>query len=452
MRSALFSERTKCFLLLSTLVPFYVQSENQPPVLSLEKAITLAQENDPWLHKSHLLEEKSLVLSQSADQLEDPVLNAGMLNLPSNGFDFAQEPMTQLKIGITQMLPRGNTLKLAKQKLELTASQQHYMRLERKLNLVLKTTQLWLDAYEKQASLRLIDEARPLFEKLNDIVNASYSSLSGGADQQAIVGAELALMRLQDRADTLNAQQAMSLAKLQEFLAMQGAEQGSKLSFKEAQYTLPAKLSSLHDASHHQAQLNLASNLSERLIEVLSEHPRLQIFDQYIAVSQVDEDIAKQGYKPQWGVNASYAYRDDAPNGDSRADFLSVGVQMSLPLFSSQKQEDQVSASVLNTESIRTDKRLQLRALLTGLQAAHKDYAGIQKRKTNFDKRIIPHLSLQSELALNAYTNDQGNFYSVVTSKIEELDTKIERIKIEVAEQNALAQINYYLAGESYEQ
>jgi hypothetical protein len=360
--------------------------------------------------------------------------------------------MTQLKIGITQMLPRGDTLKLAKQKLELTASQQHYMRLERKLSLALKTTQLWLDAYEKQVSLSLIDEARPLFEKLNDIVNASYSSLNGGADQQAIVGAELALMRLQDRADTLSAQQAVSFAKLEEFLAMQGTNQTSTLSFKEAQYTLPATLSSLHNVNQHQAQLNLASKVSERLIEVLSEHPRLQIFDQYIAVSQVDEDIAKQSYKPQWGVNASYAYRDDAPNGDSRADFLSVGVQMSLPLFSSQKQDDQVSASVLNTEAIRTDKRLQLRALLTGLQAAHEDYAGIQKRKTNFDKRIIPHLSLQSELALNAYTNDQGNFYSVVTSKIEELDTKIERIKIEVAEQNALAQINYYLAGESYEQ
>jgi outer membrane protein TolC len=129
-----------------------------------------------------------------------------------------------------------------------------------------------------------------------------------------------------------------------------------------------------------------------------------------------------------------------------------VGVQMNVPLFSSQKQDDQVSASVLNTEAIRTDKRLQLRSLLTELQAAHENYMGIQKRKTNFDKRIIPHLSLQSELALNAYTNDQGNFYSVVTSKIEELDTKIERIKIEVAEQNALAQINYYLAGESYEQ
>ena len=446
MRSALFSERTKCFLLLLALVPFSVQSENQPTVLSLEKAIKLAQQNDPWLHKSHLLEEKSLVLSQSAEQLEDPVLNAGMLNLPSNGFDFGQEPMTQLKIGITQMLPRGDTLKLAKQKLELNASQQHYMRLERKLNLALQTTHLWLDAYEKQASLRLIDEARPLFEKLNDIVNASYSSLSGGADQQAIIGAELALMRLQDRVDTLNTKKAMSLAKLEEFLIKQAATQG------EARYTLPIALSSIHDASQHQAQLNLASTVSERLIEVLNAHPRLQIFDQYIAVSQVDEDIAKQSYKPQWGVNASYAYRDDAPNGDSRADFLSVGVQMSLPLFSSQKQDDQVSASVLNTEAIRTDKRLQLRALLTGLQAAHEDYAGIQKRKTNFDKRIIPHLSLQSELALNAYTNDQGNFYSVVTSKIEELDTKIERIKIEVAEQNALAQINYYLAGESYEQ
>ena len=439
-------------MLLLTLVTFSVQSENQPAVLSLEKAIALAQQNDPWLHKSHLLEEKSLVLSQSADQLEDPVLNAGILNLPSNGFDFGQEPMTQLKIGITQMLPRGDTLKLTKQRFALTASQQHYMRLERKLSLALKTTQLWLDAYQKQASLRLIDEARPLFEKLNDIVNASYSSLGGGADQQAIIGAELALMRLQDRADTLSAQQAMSLAKLEEFLAKQGTEQGSKLSFKELQYTLPETLSSLHNASQHHVQLNLANTVSEGLIEVLNAHPRLQIFDQYIAVSQVDEDIAKQSYKPQWGVNASYAYRDDAPSGDSRADFLSVGVQMSLPLFSSKKQNDQVSASVLNTEAIRTDKRLQLRALLTGLQAAYEDYEGIQKRKTNFDKHIIPHLSLQSELALNAYTNDQGDFYSVVTNKIEELDTKIERIKIEVAEQNALAQINYYLAGESYEQ
>ncbi|MGB3724739.1 MAG: hypothetical protein WA981_03155 [Glaciecola sp.] len=71
--------------------------------LSLRATIEYAQTHDDWLVKSQLLESRLQQLSLGAATLRDPTVNIGLLNLPTNGFALNQEPMTQLKIGVSQM-------------------------------------------------------------------------------------------------------------------------------------------------------------------------------------------------------------------------------------------------------------------------------------------------------------------------------------------------------------
>ena len=66
--------------------------------------------------------------------------------------------------------------------------------------------------------------------------------------------------------------------------------------------------------------------------------------------------MAKQKYKPEWGVNASYGYRDDDPMGNSRADLFSVGVTFDLPLFTDNRQDKEVKSAISKTEAIKTEK------------------------------------------------------------------------------------------------
>ena len=103
--------RTKCGIGILSLVCFSVLSAAQAITsintpLSFEKAIKSAQKNDPWLtgnvHKQRAIES----MSTAVNTLPDPKVSIGLANLPTDGFDFGQEGMTQAKGGIAQMFPR----------------------------------------------------------------------------------------------------------------------------------------------------------------------------------------------------------------------------------------------------------------------------------------------------------------------------------------------------------
>ena len=181
-----------CFLFVQTSNLLAQASQNiTDNVLSLPKAVALAIENDDWLYKSELMQSRLEVLSEGANALPDPTISLGLLNIPTNGFSLDQEPMTQIKVGVTQTLPRGDSLDLQEKKYKLSASEQPYLRKDRRLRVTLQATTLWLDTFEASASYRLVNDARPLFDKLGDIVSASYSSSLGKANQLDIIRAEL---------------------------------------------------------------------------------------------------------------------------------------------------------------------------------------------------------------------------------------------------------------------
>ena len=122
-----------------------------------------------------------------------------LANLGTDKFDFEQEAMTQLKVGVSQMFPRGDSLAIKAKQIK-TLSQQHPLqRRDREAKVRVTAGSLWLDAYLAQESIALIEKNYALFEQLSDVAQASYSSALGKTRQQDIVRAQLELTRLEDR-------------------------------------------------------------------------------------------------------------------------------------------------------------------------------------------------------------------------------------------------------------
>jgi len=104
------------------------------------------------------------------------------------------------------------------------------------------------------------------------------------------------------------------------------------------------------------------------LAQELSNHPAILAIDIKRKASEKGIELAKQQYEPEWGVNASYAYRDNMPSGDSRADLFSVGVTFDLPLFTENRQDKQVAASIADSETIKTEKLLLTKQMISVLE------------------------------------------------------------------------------------
>jgi outer membrane protein TolC len=414
-------------------------------------AIKLAQKSDPWLtgnfHKQRSIESMSTAVST----LPDPKISIGLANLPTNGFDFGQEGMTQAKIGIAQMFPRGDTLTIKSQQLRIQSEAFPFQRQDREAKVAVTVGSLWLDAYRVQQSIALIEKNRSLFEQLADIAEASYSSALGKTRQQDIVRAQLELTQLEDRLEKLGQQKNRFEGMLSQWLTKFSTSNDS------VETTLYSDFS-LHDIelSHQIPQIDLLNNKlvhsqswlnSQELVQYFTSHPSVIAIEKKVSATKTGIKLAEQKYQLEWGVSASYGYRADDPMGRSRADLFSVGVTFDLPLFTENRQDKEVQSAIFKTEAIKTEKLLLLRQLLGSYSSAKGRLLRLKNRQNLYTSKLLPQIHDQAEASLTAYTNDDGDFAEVVRSRIAVLNAEIDELTLNVEEQKLNLELNYLFIG-----
>ncbi len=417
-------------------------------VLSLKMAIEAAQANDPWLVGNRHTQEAIESMSISSGTLPDPKISLGLANLPTDTFDFNQEPMTQVKIGISQMFPRGDSLEIKQKQLKIMGSSYPFQREERKANVVVMVGKLWLDAYKAQESIALIENDRPLFEQLADVAEASYSTALGKTRQQDIIRAQLELTRLDDRLTVLKQKQQMITEKLsqwlseyfhKEYLPGDVSESGGAWSPTSLERQLP-------DIKMIEESIYTAKKKAdpEELFGYFSKHPSIAALDKNIEASEMGVELARQKYRPEYGVSASYAFRDDDQSGNKRADFVSVGLTFDLPLFTKNRQDKDVLAAVSQAEAVKTKKWLLVREMIADFENARSQLMKLNERQHLYRSVLLPQMHEQAEASLSAYTSDDGDFAEVVRARIAELNAQIDALGIDVDRQKTLIMLNYY--------
>jgi outer membrane protein TolC len=428
------------FLLLSTSALGQV-------VLSLDKAVELAQTNDPWLvgnQQSQVAVESQAV---AAGALPDPKMSVAVVNLPTDTFDFDQEAMTQFKVGVSQMFPRGDSRALQRKKLQLMGTQFPYQRENRLASVAVAVTQLWLDVFKAQESIVLIEKDRALFEQLADIAQLGYSAALGRSRQQDVVRAQLELTRLDDRLTVLREQQEVAQRRLSEWLSDQFTEHYGLSGHSQPNVTAVTVEPKLPQLTRLQPEWPGAVNGAspQQLAVLFSRHPSVMAIDSRIKASGADIELTEQKYKPEWGVNMSYGYRDSDPLGIERADFLSVGVTFDMPLFTANRQDREYQASVARSGAVKTEKWLLLRKMIAAFEASQARLSRLDERSQLYHKLLLPQMEDQADASLTAYTNDDGDFAEVMRARIALLNAQIDELAIAVERQKTIAQLNYFL-------
>ena len=435
----------KKILLLAILLITLIDKAQAQNALSLEKTIAIAQHNDLWLINNRYQQKATQSLSVASGQLPDPKVSLAFLNFPTDTFNFGQEPMTQLKVGVSQMFPRGKTLALKRQQLELKSDIFPFQRLNRSEKVKVIVSKLWLDAYKAQESIALIEKNRALFEQLSEVAESSYSSALGRTSQQDIIRAQLELTRLEDRLTMLKQEYDGAIQNLSGWINDYYLEnyQNQQVS-KGINNSHNIKLNSqLPDIKLKNKPLTSALD-DNKILQLFKNHPAVVALQQKLAVSDKGIDLAKQNYKPGWGVNASYGYRGESPSGINRADFLTLGVTFDVPLFTKNRQDKKLQAAVAQSDAVQTEELLLLRQMLASYKSLVSQLRRLDERQKLYQKTLLPQMNEQAVASLSAYTNDTGDFAEVVRSRIAELNAQIDALSIDVDRQKIIAQINYF--------
>lgn len=401
------------------------------PRLALDDAIDIAIRGDPWSAQSIQLQRALLDESVAAGALPDPRITLGAANLPTDTFDTGQEGMTQATIGFSQRFPRGNSRNLARDKKRELAESQSFQRENREKLVVRSVTYLWLELWKAQESVRLIESNRGLFEQLADVAEAGYTSTMNGSRQQDIIRASLELTRLDDRLTALHSRMETAQEELGEWVGT------DTFRLRVSERIPPNLLNRLPGAA-----LDFSDN-------TLISHSSIRATDQLIDAGAIDIELARQAYKPEWTVSAQYGYRDQAPNGQDRADLFSVGIGFDLPIFTGNRQDRTVSAAIARVEAAKSDRMLQVRRIKAEARAAATRIKRLDDRIRLYEQALLPQTREQANAALSAYNNDDGDFAEAVRARIAELNAQVDFIQMTAERAKNLASFRYLTAGAS---
>lgn len=394
------------FVVMASLPwPSIVAAQLRVP-LTIAEAEDLALAGEPG--QMALLAQSGATREQAvaAGALPDPVLRVGLANYPISGGGFSAEGMTQAQLGLRQSFPRGRAQ--GAEQLRARAEAMSEGARARGRDVLAAARIAWLDAYYAQQALDLVSESRPFFADLVSVTRSMYAV--GRKTQHDVLRAELELSRLDVRLMETKQARAEAQAALSRWL---GQDAYRPLAMK-----LPAwdTLPSLED-----------------LRAGLDAHPAMAAASADISARKAAVRIAKEQKKPGWALDVGYGYRDGyLPDGSSRSDFVSLSVSVDLPFFSENRQDRKLAAALGNRTAAVQSRAELLARLRSELDVEYARWTDLTRRLELYESQILGQSSDQAQAALLAYQSDTGDFADVMRGYIDDLNTRLERIRLQV--------------------
>jgi cobalt-zinc-cadmium efflux system outer membrane protein len=362
-------------------------------ILSTERAVSIALEGNPSFAQIKARADAMAAIPSQEGSLPDPTINLGALNLPTaNGLNLQKEDMTMLEVGVSQAIPFPGKLGLREKAASFEAEAATNSVEEARLQLIRDVKTHWWQLIFIHRSLLIITDTEQLLKQLVEIANIQYRV--GTGLQQDILSALLEQSKLaKDKALHVG----MHRAEIARLNALLGRPADSAIVLPDEVDTHLPDIQSVNDPQ------NSRPLLAERNNAIDAAQSRLE--------------LAKKDYYPDFTLGTAYSFRQNTPNGDSRSDFASVQLGMTVPLYADRKQGKAVDQrqSELLKERYALDEAKQ--KIQTEISTSLANYQGSHEQFDLLKNSILPLAQQNVTVSLSAYQVGKANFQSVIQAK-----------------------------------
>ena len=390
--------------------------ENTETPLTLEEAEQRAVERDPASARYRAEAAAAAEAAVSAGALPDPELTAGAMNLPTDSFSVADDPMAQIQLGLRQGFPTGRDA--ARQGSEAQAAAARAQAQEATRTARREARQAFLELYYRTEAVRLLKANRDPFQAMVDAAERELGA--GRADRQDLLQATLARERLEDRIDDERIAVDEARARLARWVGQEMAHRPLAPSDPD----LPAVPTRDEGREH------------------LRDHPRLVRAAAEVGAGQAGVAEAEAAYRPDWGVEVTYGHRRaDGMDGDTAPDTLSAMVMVELPLFTANRQDRDRAAGKRRLDAAQAQRREAELELQRALEATYDRWQRLETRSERYQQRLVRLATDSAEAALAAYRADTVEFTALQQARTEALEVRLEALRLENRRAQAQAEL-----------
>jgi outer membrane protein TolC len=380
----------------------YAQDAN---LLELQDARLRALSSNPGLAEMQERYEALTHIAPQVSTLPDPVVSLNAMNFPWNSFDVNQEPMTQVQLGVSQMLPFPGKLGLREDIALFEAEGALNSVDELRLNLDMNVTVTWWEIYFLDRSIETVLRNQSLFRQFVKIALTKYEV--GNGLQQDVLLAQLELSKLLDNEIQLKSMRERRLIRLNVLMDVS----------PDTLAVLPVVMPTFSGA------IAKEPTLYKRALEA---RPLLKQEQASIDASKSRLALAEKDYYPDFKVGVAYGNREEDEFGRSRKDFLSVMLSVNVPLYAGTKQSEAVkqrSRELAKSKYALIDQR---NMVLSSISNSVTEYNQATRQLYLFEQGILPQARQTVESMLAGYQVNEVDFLNLVRSQVTLLNYELQ--------------------------
>ena len=354
-----------------------------------------------------------------AGALEDPMLEAGLLNAPFQPFSLNRVDMTMKMLGLSQKLPYPGKRALREQVAAKDAETIGHG-LRETTNRVVRDVKLaYFDLALTDETVRLLQGNRQILDQFLRIAESRYAV--GQAAQADVLKAQTQLGRMSEELLRMERERPVMEAELVRLLGRRGNAS-----------PIAVELPGLRDAA-----LDLES-LQET---ALRERPQLLGLQSAIDRSGKTLELARKESQPDFDLRFSYGQREKDLAGMPREDLVSFTVAMNLPVWRQDKTEPRIAEAQALREQTLEVQRAQQNEVLAKLRQQVAIAEQSRKSVRLYETGILPQARLAVEASLSGYKVSRADLLMLLDSQMTLFNYEISRAKELVNFNKALAEI-----------
>ena len=324
------------------------------------------------------------------------MLGVNAMNLPTNSLSLRDDNMSGVEVSLSQMIPFPGKRTKLRDAARKTAGAAEMSFEQKKWQIVKRVKDLYYELYLAHQRETLIVDQKKI---VNQMISAMRSQYTLGKTPQA------AILSLQVEEANL----------IEESLKI---ESDIKVKQNELNHILghsPAHLSRRPEQIKKNPSINFQNMTEDEAAKFVTDNsPRLKAMQAAVEAREARLDYAKKEHLPDFQVMAGYTFREPTRMGSDGTDMVSAGVGITLPIWASSKQSEQVrgaAAQKAKAEAELRDVRLMIEHEARGAFAELRE---AQKRVELFEGGIMQLTQQAVASGRSAYLTGKMDFAALL--------------------------------------
>ena len=359
----------------------------QAQSVGYEEALAAVRGEQPVLEAGALRVQSRREAAEAADELPDPRVRAGIMNLPVTGpaaFDPDRQLPTQIAIGIEQEIPN-----LARRRARFGVASSEVRLAEARLGmaeriLLADAGTAWVRLHYAQARLHLAQGALDELRAFVPVANSAVASGSARPAESLAIRREL--LGIEDAITAIEAERDAAQAQISRYVPLAD----------------PVALGAAPSAVLDQ----------ERLRFELESNPEILLADAERGRAEAGVALARAEKRPDFGVSVTYGRR----NPDF-GDAVSIMGSITLPIFTDRRQNPRIAAAESEAAAASAEREDRRRALVAGFEADLATWRSTVRQWERARDELLPLARDRADLETASFAAGRADLVDVIAAK-----------------------------------